>query len=389
MSADKFTRREFARVVGAGALGLAARRTAVQPKQNQHDLLLYVGTYTTGGSEGIYVYRLSAATGELRRLSATGGVQNPSFLALRRRRNHLYAVSEVGGTGAVAAFEINRQTGALRLINQQPSRGAGPCYVTVDRAGQHALAANYGSGSVCVLPIKNDGSLAAPSDSVQHQGSGANPQRQEGPHAHCIVLDAANRFAFAPDLGLDKVMIYRFDAAKGKLTPHAQPYYQTRPGAGPRHFTFHPNGKFAFVINELDSTLSALGYDPARGALIELHTASTLPQGWTGTNYCADVHVHPNGKFVYGSNRGHDSIAVFAFDGKTGRLNLIETVSTGGKWPRNFAIDPAGTFLLAANQHTNNVVTYRIDAATGRLTATGQSVEIPSPVCLKFAPTAA
>lgn len=390
MTTGKLSRRDFVRA--SGALGLsAALRPAALAAPIQRDMLLYVGTYTTGNSEGVYVYRMNPATGELTKLGATGGVKNPSFLALDARRKFLYAVSEIGEfggqkTGAVAAFAVNQKTGAPTLINQQPSLGTGPCYVTVDRGGKNVLLANYGGGSVTALPIKADGSLAGPSDSVQHKGSSANPKRQEGPHAHCIVLDAAGKYAFAPDLGLDKVMIYRFDSAKGKFAPGGQPWYQTRPGAGPRHFTFHPNGRLAFVINELDSTLTSLAYDAARGELKEVQTASTLPPDFKGTSYCADVHVHPNGGFVYGSNRGHDSIAVFAVDEKTGGLKFVEAVATGGKWPRNFAVDPTGAFLLAANQNTHNVFVFRIDAQTGRLTPTGKMAEIPSPVCLKLIP---
>jgi 6-phosphogluconolactonase len=391
MASEKISRRDFCAAAGAGALSLSALSSQGLAAQASREMFVYVGTYTTGKSEGIYLYRLNPATGALARVGAAGGVKNPSFIALDPRRRFLYAVSEVGEfngqkTGAVAAFSINQKTGALALINQQPSRGTGPCYVTTDRGGRNVLVANYGGGSVAAIPVRSDGGLAEPSDGVQHTGTGADPKRQQGPHAHCIVLDAAGRYAFAPDLGLDKVVIYKFDAARGKFTPGEQPSYQTAPGAGPRHFTFHPDGKHAFVINELNSTISALAYDAARGALKELHTISTLPRGFSGSNYCADVHVHPNGRFVYGSNRGHDSIGVFAFDAKAGKLSFVEAVPTGGKWPRNFAVDPTGALLLAANQNTDNVVVFRIDAKTGRLTPTGQAAEIHAPVCLKLTP---
>ncbi|HYE74449.1 MAG TPA: lactonase family protein [Blastocatellia bacterium] len=391
MAAKNFSRRDFCAAIGAGtiALPMALHSDILATPQNR-DLLLYVGTYTNGNSEGVYVYRMNTSTGELKRVSVTGGVRNPSFIALAPNRRNFYAVSEVNNfngqtTGGIAAFEVNQKSGELKLLNQQTSVGRGPCYISVSKNGKYALTANYGSGTLAVLPINPDGTLGAPSDSAQHGGTtGPNRTRQEGPHAHCLLLDAANKYVFAPDLGIDKVMIYKFDAKRGKLTPNTQPFYQTKPGAGPRHFTFHKNGKLAFVINELDSTISSLEYNAAQGTLKELNTISTLPQDFTGSNTCADIHVHPNGKFVYGSNRGHDSIAVFSLDEKTGKLSFVEAVSTQGKTPRNFAIDPSGTFLLAANQNTHNIVVFKIDPQTGKLTPTGQVAETPSPVCLKF-----
>jgi 6-phosphogluconolactonase len=393
MISDQLTRRDFCKAASAGALGLPLAASARSEMMNQPDpeLLLYVGTYTTGKSEGIYLYRMNLISGELKPVGVTGDIVNPSFLTIDPRRKFLYSVAETAEfsgqkSGALAAFAINQQTGELKLLNRQPSMGAGPCYVTTDQTGSFALTANYGGGSVAVLPIKADGSLGEPTATIQHTGSSVNPQRQKEPHAHCIVVDPGNRFVFSADLGVDKILIYRFDAKAGKLVPHTQPFASVRPGAGPRHFAFHPRGRHAFVINELDSTMIVFAYDKAQGRLQELQTISTLPTGFTGTNYCADVHAHPNGKFVFGSNRGHDSIVVFAFDEKAGRLSFIETVSTQGQFPRNFAIDPTGAFLLAANQRTDNVVTYRIDQRTGRLTPTGQITRIPAPVCLKLIP---
>lgn len=376
------SRREFMESTGAAALGL----TLPVP---QRELLLYVGTYTRGKSEGIYVYRMNPVNGELKKVSTAKAV-NPSFLTIEPRRRFLYAIGEVnefGGKpgGAVMAFAIDQRTGALRQLNQQSSVGAGPCYVSVDAARKFALVANYGGGSVATLPIKADGSLGEASDFVQHTGVGAT-KRQDKPHAHCIVLDATGHRAFVADLGLDKVMINSFDAKTGKLTPSAQPFAATKPGAGPRHFTFHPRGQFAYVINELDSTLTAFSYDKARGTLQELQTISTLPADFKGDNYCADVHVHPSGKFIYGSNRGHDSIVAFAIDERTGKLSDIAHESTQGKWPRNFAVDPSGKYLLVANQNSDSVVTFEIDQQNGRLKSTGQVTEIPMPVCLKFIP---
>jgi 6-phosphogluconolactonase len=352
-------------------------------------MLLYVGTYTTGRSEGIYLYRMNLSAGELKAVGATKGVVNPSFLALDPRRRYLYSVNEVSefaGSpgGAISAFSVNQNTGGLRLLNQQPSMGGAPCYVTVDRAGKFALVANYSGGNVSVLPLERGGKLGAATDVARHRGSGVNPERQQGPHAHCIVLDKANRFACACDLGTDKIMIYRFDARQGRLIPNRQPWIEARPGSGPRHLTFHPTGRSAYVINELDSTVSAFAYDGGRGMLSPVQTLPTLPKDFSGANSGADLHVSPNGKFLYASNRGHDSIAAFAIDEGTGELRVIDHTSTQGKTPRNFAIDPTGAFLLAANQGSDTIVTFRLDPATGRLKPTGHSVEVPSPVCLKF-----
>ena len=345
------------------------------------DLLLYVGTYTSGKSEGIYLYRLDRATGELKRAGAVKS-ENPSFLAIDPGRRFLYAVNEIP-TGTVSSFRIDRKTGGLAFVNQQPSAGADPCHLTVDNRSKSVLVANYTSGNVAVLPVQRDGALGAAVDVEQHEGSGPREQ-QKGPHAHCIKLDRSNRHAFATDLGIDKLMIYRFDSNTGRLEPAKQPSAILHQGAGPRHFTFHPNGEYLYVINELDSSLTTFKYNAAQGTLTAFESVSTLPRDFSGTSYCADVHVSQSGRFLYGSNRGHDSIVVFAIDPRTGRLNLVEHVSTEGKWPRNFAIDPAGRFLLVANQRTDNVVVFRIDAQTGRLTPAGHSAEIPAPACLQF-----
>jgi len=354
-------------------------------------LLVYVGTYTTGKSEGIYLYRLDLSSGELKHAATAKEVINPSFLTLDPRRRCLYAVNETAEFagrpgGALSAFSVDQKTGELRLLNQQPSRGGAPCYVTVDRSGKFVLVANYLAGNVCVFPIGRGGRLGEATDVDQHSGSGVNPERQEGPHAHCIVLDAANHYACSCDLGVDKIMIYRFDAKRGKLTPNRQPWATTRPGAGPRHIAFHPGGRLAYVINELDSTVTAFEYDRRQGTLSEIQTVPALPRGFSQMNTTADIHVSPNGRFLYGSNRGHDSIVVFAIDGRTGMLTLIEHTPTEGRTPRNFAIDPTGAFLLAANQDSDTIVTFRLDPSAGRLKPTGYVAEVPSPVCLKLVP---
>jgi len=359
--------------------------------QHSAQTLLYVGTYTKGDSrsEGIYVYRFDPTTGALTYLSVTPGITNPSFLAIDPQQRYLYAVSEVTTPdgqkgGAVNAFAIDAETGGLTHLNQQSTQGADPCYLSVDATGKFVLVANYTSGSVCMFPIEADGRLGAISDFVQHQGSSVDPSRQQGPHAHSFVIDPANRYAFAPDLGLDRVMQYKPDWEKGKLGANNPSWVQIAAGAGPRHFDFHPSRRYAYVINELGSTVTAFAYDEAKGTLAEIHTVSTLPTDFTGRSHCADIHVHPAGKFVYGSNRGHDSIAVFAIDEASGRLTTLGHALTQGRTPRNFTIDPAGAFLLAANQDSSTVVTFAIDGESGGLTPTGQVAEVPTPVCLKW-----
>jgi 6-phosphogluconolactonase len=368
---------------------LASPNMGLAPGENK--MRVYVGTYTDGKSQGIYLFELDSDTGKMTPAGLATETTNPSFLAIHPNHRFLYAVNEIGEfggkqSGAVSAFAIDPASGRLALLNQQPSGGGAPCHITVDREGKHVLVANYAGGSVAVLPIQPDGRLGAATAFVQHHGSSVNRQRQEAPHAHSINLDAANRFAFAADLGLDKVLVYRFDPAKGTLAANDPPAAQVDPGSGPRHFAFHPSGRFAYVINEMGSTVTAFRYHSRTGTLEPLHTLSTLPAGFAGSTSTAEVQAHPSGKFLYGSNRGHDSIAIFRIDPETGRLTTAGHQPTGGKTPRNFGIDPTGTYLLAANQGSDNIVVFRIDPETGRLTPTGQVVEVPSPVCVKFLP---
>jgi 6-phosphogluconolactonase len=380
------SRRQFLRAGGIGLLGALAFRANAKSLSSR-ELILYVGTYTSGKSEGIYVYRMNRISGELTQLSSIKST-NPSFLAIDRSRRYLYAVNEVpefGGKpgGAVSAFAIDSSSGNLSFLNQQPSLGADPCYLTVDRKRKNLLVANYTGGNVSVLSIQQDGSLGPATDVKQHEGSSTKEQ-QKAPHAHCIILDRSNQHALAADLGIDKIMIYRFDPRSGKLIPGSQPSASLQPGAGPRHVTLHPNGKFAYVINELDSTLTTFQYNSSKGTLSTIDTVSTLPRNFSDVSYCADVHVSPSGEFLYGSNRGHNSIVVFAIDGRSGKLTQVQHVSTEGSWPRNFTIDPTGKFLLVANQRSDTVVSFRIDARTGRLEPAGSVAQIPAPVCLKF-----
>ncbi|MGQ9575358.1 MAG: lactonase family protein [Thermoguttaceae bacterium] len=350
---------------------------------------VYIGTYTRKQSRGIYLCQLDLATGKIGSAGLAAEVANPSFLAIHPTRRFLYAVGELerfGGRnqGAVSAFSIDAATGKLTLLNQQSSRGAGPCHLTVDRTGRWVLVANYGGGSVACLPIREDGRLGEATAFVQHQGSSVNPKRQQGPHAHCVNLDPANRFALVADLGLDKVLIYRFDASKGQLTPHDPAFASVRAGAGPRHFAFHPSGQYAYVINELQSTVTAFAYDAQRGSLQQLQSVSTLPPQFQGANTTAELQVHPSGRFLYGSNRGHDSIAAFAIEPATGILRFVAWEPTQGKTPRNFGIDPTGTYLLAANQDTDSIVVFRIDPESGKLRPAGHSAKVPTPVCVQI-----
>jgi 6-phosphogluconolactonase len=360
-------------------------------------LMMYVGTYTrreahvVGKSQGIQIFRFNPATGEMRAVGELAGLENPTFLAIHPSKQYLYAVSElterVEGrpAGAIAALKIDPATGDLTLLNKQASLGTSPCHLQVDATGGFVLASNYGSGGVCVLPIRADGSLGTTSDFVEHTGSSVNPQRQKEPHPHSVNLLANNEFAFVPDLGTDKVMIYHFDAEQGKLHANPeQPWARTKSGAGPRHMAFHPNGRFAYVANELDSTVAGFALDADKGTLREINTVSALPPDFTGTSWCADIHVHPLGHTVYVSNRGHDSIGVLRVDQESGEVTPIDYTSTGGEVPRNFALDPSGRFLLAANQNTDSIVVFEMDARTGKLTPTGQTAQTPTPVCIKF-----
>jgi 6-phosphogluconolactonase len=354
--------------------------------------IAYVGTYTSKtNSKGIYAYRFDAEKGQLTPIGVAAESADPSFLAIHPNGKYLYAVNEIGNfnggtSGAVSAFSIDAKTGALKFLNQVPTRGAGPCYVSLDKNGSFVLVANYDSGSIVSFPVHDDGSLGTASGFVQHSGTGPNKERQEGPHAHWIGTSPDNRFALAVDLGLDQVLVYGFDSSKGIFTPMLSGFAKVKPGAGPRHLAFHPNGKFAYVLSEMESSVTVFSYQAKTGALTSLQTISALPADYSGPKEAAEIAVHPSGKFLYTSNRGHDSIAIFAIDERKGTLKSLGQVLTGGKTPRHFAIDPTGAYLLAENQESNNIVIFHIDSATGSLTPTGQTVDVPSPVCLTFIP---
>lgn len=350
----------------------------------------YVGTYTEKtGSKGIYTYQFDSATGQLTNGMVAAETVNPSFVAVDSRGRYLYAVNEIDNfkgekSGAVSAHAIDKATGKLTLLNQVSSRGSGTCYVSLDKTGKFVLVASYDSGNVAVFPVQKDGSLGASTAFVQHTGAGADKERQEAPHAHWIETSPDNRFVLAVDLGLDEILVYKFDATKGTLAPNNPPFLKLAPGSGPRHMVFHPNGKFAFVTSELNSTVTALSYDAQKGALTTLQTLTTLPRDAMGHNDTAEIEVSPSGKFLHVSNRGHDSIAVFAIDQVKGTLTPAGDFFTKGRTPRHFAIDPTGNFLLAENHESNTIVVFKMDQETGALTPTGQVVENPAPVDITF-----
>jgi 6-phosphogluconolactonase len=384
-------RHSFRAVALVFALVLITLFAAAAPAAKPGKYLFYVGTYTEEGSKskGIYAYRYDPATSEITPLGLAAETTNPSFVAPHPNGRFLYAVNEVGNykgpnSGGVSAFSIDRATGKLTFLNEVASRGADPCYITVDRTGKYVLVANYTGGSVAVFPILADGKLGEASAFVQHTGKGTNPTRQEGPHAHSIDLSLDNRFAMVDDLGLDELLVYKFDSAKGSLTLNDPPFTKIDAGSGPRHFVLRPDGKFAYVISEMGHTVTVFSNDAASGKLTILQTITTLPKDFTGRNDDAEIEVHPSGKFLYASNRGDDSIAIYGIDQSKGTLTQVGIVHTGGKEPRSFEIDPTGTLLFAENQNSNSIVVFKIDAKTGLLTPAGETLDVASPVSLKF-----
>ncbi len=350
-------------------------------------LLVYVGTYTSGESEGIYVFEMDPGTGRWTEKGLAAEIDSPTFVATHPDRNLLYSVgrsvdADGNRIGTINAFSIDPDSGKLTLLNRQPSGGRGPCHVSVDPSGKVVLAANYGGGNVVSFPIREDGGLGERRGFHQHSGSGPHPDRQTGPHAHFIGVDPSGQFALAADLGIDRIRIYRL-TGDGGLVENDPTFAALHPGAGPRHLAFHPHAPFVYVINELDSTLTVFSFDATRGRLDALQNVTTLPEDFAGANTTAEVLVHPSGRFLYGSNRGHDSIAIYRV-GDDGTLSLIGHESTRGRTPRNFGIDPAGRFLFAANQDTHEIVAFQIDQETGKLAATGDTYSVNRPVCVRF-----
>ena len=355
--------------------------------------MVYVGTYADADSESIFLYQLNPETGELTRVSAFKGGENPSFLALNEQRNYLYAVNETGNfegqkSGAVSAFSVDQQNGNLTLLNQVSSQGGSPCYISLGDGGKTVLVANYMGGNVASFPIQENGQLAAAATVDQHKGTGPNKSRQEAAHAHFIAPSPDNKYAYSVDLGVDKIYSYRVNSGNGTMTP-AEPAvaFTAAPGAGPRQMAFHPNGKYAFVINEINSTMTALAYNSADGTFTEVQTLPTIPADFKENNQPAAVRVSPDGKFVYGSNRGHNSIVVYSVDENTGKMTHVENVPCGGDWPRDMTVDLTGNLLLVANERSNSIAAFKIDKATGKLTDTGHTSEVNKPVCVQVVPS--
>lgn len=350
---------------------------------------VWIGTYSQRGSGGIYALQMDMESGRLGAPAVAAKATNPSFLALHPNGKFLYAVAEIGQFGGkpgggVRGFALGGKPGELAALNEQPTGGAAPCHLAVDASGRNLVVANYSDGNVAVFPLGEDGNLKPMSQLVRHEGAGPNKARQEKPHAHGVTFDPTSRYVFVPDLGTDRIMGYSLDSGAGTLTDRPSATGVLAPGAGPRHFAFHPSGVLAYSVNELDSTITAFRWNASEGTLTKLASASTLPPGCTSENTTAELAVHPSGRFLYASNRGHDSIAVFALDAATGSAVAVQHEPCGGETPRCFAVDPAGRWLLCANQKSDNLVLFRIDAATGRLTRTDQAVAVPSPVCVLF-----
>lgn len=390
----KFGRRFAVLLLSAALLLLCATDVSAQKRTVNKPYLVYVGTYTNKtASKGVYAYLFDPGVGKLSPLGVAAEAEDPSFLAVHPSGKYLYAVNEINHfgaqkSGAVSSFSIDPKTGKLTLLNQAGTQGGGPCYISLDKTGKFVFVANYDGGSVAVFSIDEHGGLTPATAFIQHSGSSVDRDRQEGPHAHWIGPSPDNRFALAADLGLDEILVYRFNSAKGTLAPDTPPYAKLSSGAGPRHVAFHPSGKFAYVLTEMGSSVTAFAYKASSGSLSPLETVSTLSvlrKDYSGPKEAAEIAVHPSGKFLYASNRaGIDTISVFSIDPVKGTLKLRDEYPTMGKTPRNFAIDPTGKFLLAANQESNNIVIFRIDSTTGALSPTGEITEAPAPVCIAF-----
>ena len=381
----RMTLHTFFRITTLIALGLAT--TLGQASAAPTRALVCFGSYSTPDKDSVHLFQLNLQDGSLKKLNAVDGLTNPSFLKIHPNGKYLYTVNEVSTfdgkkSGGVTAFALDVKGGKLNKINQQPSGDTGPCHLTVDATGKYVLVAHYGGGSTSVLPIKKDGSVGTLVSQIKHKGSSVH-SRQKAPHAHSVHVGPNNKFAFAPDLGIDKVLVFSFDEKTGAIAETKFDGAKLEPGSGPRHFGFHPDGKFAYVINELKQTVTAFRYNAKRGRLRTLQTLSSVPHPVKG-NSTAEVLVHPTGQFLYGSNRGHNSIAMFRINEKNGKLTAIGHESTRGSTPRNFGIDPTGQFLLAANQQSDNVVVFRINQDTGKLKFTGNEIKLSKPVCVRM-----
>ena len=345
------------------------------------DLFVYIGTHTAGPGKGFSLAHFDTTTGALTKPEFLLEAPAPAYFIIAPDKKHLYTCNS---TGFVSAYAIDPASAHLTLLNQEPSGGGDPSYISLDRGGRYVFVANYDGGNVAAWRLRPDGGIGERTAFVQHTGSGVNPQRQAHAYAHSIRVDPTNHFVLVADLGLDKLFVYRFDATKGTLTPNDPPFVTAKPGSGPRHVVFHPNGRWAYLLTEMGSTVTQYEWDAKNGRLQEMQTLSTLPADFHGDSACAEITVHPNGKFLYASNRGHDSIAVFSIDSRSGRLTVIQHVPSGGKTPRNFDLDRAGRWMVVTNHGNNVAQVMRIDPATGKLTPVGNPVEMPSPFCPRF-----
>ncbi len=381
--------------IGTCALITAALSmlTASEPSTAQTapsgKLLVYVGGYTKGKAKGIFVFSMNPKTGALTAIGTGPDVENASFLAIHPNHKYLYAVNETQNfegksSGSVSSYSIDPSTGGLTFINEKASGGADPCHLTIDSSGKCVIVANYTGGSTEVLPIGDDGSLGDPSCFVQHTGNSVDTARQEAPHAHSAIIDPTGKYVMVCDLGTDHIVVYKFDRASGAIDASGLVPGTVAPGSGPRHLVFHQDGKHLFVINEMKSTVTAFNYDSSTGSMSAYQTISTLPAGYNGSTTCAEIALSADGKFLYGSNRGHDSIAIYAVSAVDRKLTLVGIEPTGGKVPRNFAIDPSGKYLIAANQQTNNLVVFKRDAHSGKLTPTGATTAVTAPVSVVY-----
>jgi 6-phosphogluconolactonase len=349
------------------------------------DMYVYFGSHSAGPGKGFSLSHFNVESGALTKPEFLIEAKEPAYFVIHRDSKHLYACNS-GSPGELSAYAIDSATGQLKLLNQKPAGGSDPSYISIDKTGRYALAANYSGGNICVYEIQPDGSFGARTAFVQQTGKSVDLQRQTHAYAHSIIVDPSNRFVLVADLGVDKIFIYKFNEKDGSLSPNDTPFVTVKPGSGPRHVKFHPNGKWVYLINEMNSSINSYMWDGSKGTLKEFQNISTLPKDFTGANTCAELEVHPNGKFLYGSNRGHNSIAVFSINQTTGQLTLIQHIATGGNTPRNFAFDPTEKWIICTNQKSNNAVVFGVDGATGYLTQIGEPVEIPAPFCERFLP---
>ena len=361
--------------------------SCTEETKQEEEFYLFVGTYTGEGSEGIYLYRFDSADGTVSPADTVSGVENPSYLYLSPDNRALYAVNELADSSdaTVSSYSFNPESGEIGFLGRQSSRGGAPCYVSTDKTGKAVFAANYVGGSLAMYPVSEDGALEEPKTVIEHEGSSVNESRQESPHVHCTIISPDNTMLFAVDLGTDRVTGYAFDAENNTMAAEPAILYQTEKGAGPRHLTFHPNGEYAYLVNELNGTVEAFNY--AGGSLEAIQNVGTLPENYEGAVSGADIRVSPDGRFLYVSNREDlNNIVIYAIDEANGRLKRVGEESSGGVHPRNFMIDPTGNYLLAANRHSDNIVVFKRDKQTGLLSATGIEVKVSQPVSLQMAP---